>query len=156
MLVNGWAAAQPDCWLTSKKFWLHQNRHNFTQPLTVHHSCQSRCFKFRAIIMIQSLTNSEDFKKMYGTVPSGRLLLYTATLLYLHNHSLVIYLNQGGGQSDPGALQLRRRFWDSKRKLRNRSKCGTYTPPTLGTKGPQQLSPGWPVGKIKYIAQKQP
>ena len=45
---------------------------------------------------------------MYGTLPTGKLLHYTATLLDLYNHNLITYPFQG--QGDPGAVQLSRRF----------------------------------------------
>ena len=48
-------------------------------------------------------------KQLYRTVPTGKLPHYTATLPDLHNYNLMINLYQIR-QSNPAALQLRRRF----------------------------------------------
>ena len=51
-------------------------------------------------------------------------------------------------QSNPGALQLHRRFETSEVRLGIKVKGGTYIP-TPSTKGPQQLSSPRPGGKIR-------
>ena len=52
---------------------------------------------------------SEISKQIHRTVPTGKLLLYTATRLDLHDHNLVKILYQAS-QNKPGPLQLHRRF----------------------------------------------
>ena len=62
-----------------------------------------------------------------GTLPTGKLLHYNATLLDLHIYNLITHLSQLG-QFDSGAVQLGRRFETVRVRLYNEVKHGTYNP----------------------------
>ena len=70
---------------------------------------------------------------MYGTVPTGKPLHYTAKLLELHNHNLMTYLHQVA-QTVSAGWHLRKRF----ETVYIEVKRGTYLPTTSGVILPQQ------------------
>ena len=66
----------------------------------------------------------------YGTLPTGKLLHYTATLFdlsVLHNYNLITHLYQLE-QANSGAVQLRRRFETVSVRFYIADKRGTYNP----------------------------
>jgi hypothetical protein len=73
----------------------------------------------------------------------GNYYSIAAALLDLHNHDMIYLCQIELGQSDPGVLQLRRRFETVSVCFYVEVKCGAYnpSPPDLGSKGPQHLSP---------------
>jgi hypothetical protein len=78
---------------------------------------------------------------MFETFPPGPRWETTTPFLDLHNHDMIYLCQIELGQSDPGVLQLRRRFETVSVCFYVEVKCGAYNPPNLGSKGPQHLSP---------------